>query len=404
MAEPVIVIGVGVDGLDSLSRQAREWIDRADQLWGSERLLMLFPEFSGTRVTLARDIAGVLQTLKTRQEDEHIVLLASGDPCFFGLGSTLLRILPPAEVVLIPQVSTLQIAFARARLSWHDAHLTSAHARPLAEVIGLARRFRKLGILTDPQHTPALLAEKLLAAGIPDCRAIVGENLGEAREAITETQLSGLIGRTFSDLNVLMLVQNEDWQPAPLLRLRPDNAYAHRNGLITKIDIRALCLSRLALRETDVVWDIGAGSGAVSIEMAELAWRGRVFAIEKDAECLGHLQENIARFGVLNLEIVAGEAPFALQGLPAPDAVFLGGSSGQLQKILVAVAEAARPGCRITATFAILENMLQAYAWLKQAGWEPALTQAQMAYGAPLADGIRLAPSNPIFIVNGRKA
>lgn len=403
MLEPVVVIGVGVDGLDSLTPQAREWIALADQLWGSERLLALFPEFTGQRVTLSRNIAAALETLKTRRAQERIALLASGDPGFFGVGSSLLKILPPAEVLLIPQVSTLQTAFARARLSWQDAHFTSAHARPLAEVIGLARRFPKLGILTDPQHTPALIAEKLLAAGIPDCRAIVCENLGETREAVTDTRLSGLIGRSFSDLNVLLLVQDTEWQPAPLPRLQPDDAYAHRNGLITKIDIRALCLSRLALRETDLVWDIGAGSGAVSLEMAELAWRGKVFAIEKDAECLGYLHENAARFGVLNVEIVAGEAPAALQGLPAPSAVFLGGSSGQLPEILAALSQAARPGCRLTATFAILENMLQAYHWLKQSGWEPALAQAQMSYGAPLADGIRLTPSNPIFIINGRK-
>lgn len=403
MAEPVVVIGVGVEGVGSLTPQALMHIEQADQLWGSERLLALLPNFAGKRVTLTKGIVAMLETLKTRPEQTRIVLVASGDPGFFGLGSTLLRILSPDEVVLIPQVSTLQTAFARARLSWQDAHFTSAHARPLAEVIGLARRFRKLGILTDPQNTPAQIAAKMLAAGVSDCRAIVCENLGEAREAITDTRLSALIGRSFSDLNVLLLVQDEDWQPTPLLHPRLDSAYAHRNGLITKMDVRTLCLSRLKLCETDVIWDIGAGSGAVSIEMAELAWRGRVFAVERDVECLGYLQENTTRFGVLNVDIVAGEAPGVLQGLPPPNAVFLGGSRGQIGEILTTIAEAARPGCRLTATFAILENMLEAYQWLKESGWAPALTQVQLSYGAPLADGLRLAPLNPIFIVNGQK-
>jgi precorrin-6Y C5,15-methyltransferase (decarboxylating) len=400
MSEPVAVIGVGVDGLASLTSQAREWIQRADQIWGSERLLNLFPEVAGVKVVLSKNISAALRQLKDRR-DERIVLLASGDPSFFGLGSSLLNILPPEETLLFPQVSVLQSAFARARLAWHDAHFVSAHARPLAEVIGCAKRFRKLGVLTDPRNTSARIAACLLAAGIRDCRAIVFENLGEANETMLDARLSALVEKSFADLNVLLLEQGDDWRPAPLIAPRPDDAYAHRNGLITKADIRALCLSRLALRETDVVWDIGAGSGAVSIEMAEQAWRGQVIAIEKDPECLTYLRENVARFGILNMDIVDGIAPAALVDLPAPNAVFIGGSGGQLEAILNCVEKFAAPACRLTATFALLENMLQAHQWIKRAGWNPYLTQAQLSYGASVADGTRLSPSNPIFILSG---
>ncbi|MCA2001690.1 MAG: precorrin-6y C5,15-methyltransferase (decarboxylating) subunit CbiE [Chloroflexi bacterium] len=395
MSEPVVVIGVGVDGLDSLTPQAKNYIAQADQLWGSERLLGLFP--NDKKVILSKGIAAALETLKRRGEGERIVLLASGDPGFFGLGGSVLKVLPPDEVELIPQVSVLQAAFARAKVAWRDAHFTSAHARPLAEVVGLAKRFPKLGVLTDPRNTPALIAEKLLAAGIPDCRAVVFENLGEADEAMSDSSLSALIGKSFADLNVLLLLQPDGWQPAPFL-IRPDSAYAHRNELITKADIRALCLSRLALRETDVIWDIGAGSGSVSVEMAEQAWRGRVFAVERDSENLAHIRENIARFGILNVEVVSGEAPAALAGLPAPNAVFIGGSGGQLEAILETVSQFA--GCRVVATFAVLENMLAAFQWMKNAGWTPSLTQAQLSSGSSIAEGTRLLPSNPVFILS----
>lgn len=401
MREPVAVIGVGVDGLASLAPQAREWLERADQVWGGERMLDLLPEVQGFKVVLSKGIPAALQRLKERRDTERIVLLASGDPGFFGLGSSLLNILPPEEVFLLPQVSVLQSAFARARLAWHDAHFTSAHGRPLTEVVGYARRFSKLGILTDPRNTPAHIATCLLAAGVPDSRAIVFENLGETSETMLDTRLSALVNKTFADLNVLLLAQDEGWQPAALAAPRPDHAYAHRNGLITKADIRVLSLSRLALRETDQIWDIGAGSGAVSIEMAEQAWRGRVIAIEKDPECLGYLRQNVARFGVLNVDVLAGEAPAALAGLPAPSAVFIGGSGGQLEAILDCVAQSAVPGCRVTATFALLENMLEAYGWMKTAGWEPSLMQAQLAYSSTIAGGTRLLPSNPIFILSG---
>ena len=137
-----------------------------------------------------------------------------------------------------------------------------------------------------------------------------------------------------------MLIRDAGWQPRPAFAPRPDEAYAHRAGLITKADVRALSLARLALRETDCVWDIGAGSGALSVEMAELAWRGRVFAVESDPENLGFIEENIRRFGALNVTVVAGRAPGALTDLPEPSAVFIGGTGGEMEGILAHVARA----------------------------------------------------------------
>jgi precorrin-6Y C5,15-methyltransferase (decarboxylating) len=401
MPEPVVVIGVGVDGLDGLSPQARACIERADQVWAGERWLALLPECAALKVKLGKDVFATLRQLAQRLEDTRIVLLASGDPGFFGVGGSVLNLLPPEQVTLLPQASLLQSAFARARLSWSDAHLTSAHARPIAELLGYARRYRKVGILTDPHNTPSRIAECLLAAGIQDCRAIVFENLGLPYERMTDTRLSGLAGQTFAELNVLLVVQDETWRPQPCAAPRPDGAYAHRNGLITKADVRVLSLSRLRLGETDVIWDIGAGSGAVSIEMAELAWRGNVFAIEKDAACLAFLRQNLARYGVLNVTVVAAEAPQALAGLPRPDAIFIGGTGGNLEPILSHIEQAAPDSCRVVANFTLLENLLQAYHWMERRGWEPALTELQLSYGATIAGGMRLAPANPVFILNG---
>lgn len=165
--------------------------------------------------------------------------------------------------------------------------------------------------------------------------------------------------------------------------------------------MRILSLARLELCETDLVWDVGAGSGAVSVEMAELAWRGRVFAVERDAECLACLRENVACWGAANVEIVAGRAPQALADLPAPTAVFIGGSGGQLIEILERVEAAARPGCRIVANFALLENLLTGLNWMRAHGWRPELSQTQFSTGAPTGAGTRLVPANPVFILSG---
>jgi precorrin-6Y C5,15-methyltransferase (decarboxylating) len=279
---------------------------------------------------------------------------------------------------------------------------TSVHARPLAEVVGWARRAAKLGILTDRAHTPAHIAQTLLDAGVEDCRAVVVENLGLPDERLIDTRLAVLPGvADFAPLNVLLLIRASDWRPAPAFAPRPDDAYAHRCGLITKADVRALSLARLMLRETDTVWDIGAGSGAVSIEAAALAWRGRVFAVEHDAENLGYIKENIARFGALNVRVVEGRAPAALEGLPAPSAVFVGGTGGAMQEILARVAAAALPDCRVVVNLAMLESLHAAMAIMQTLGWSPQVTQVNIAQGKVIAGKTRLAPLNPVFIVSG---
>jgi precorrin-6Y C5,15-methyltransferase (decarboxylating) len=334
------------------------------------------------------------------RSERRVIVLASGDPGFYGVAGTLLRYLPPEEVEIVSHASSLQVAFARAGIDWNDAILTSAHARPLAEVVGWARRARKLGILTDQHNTPGLIARTLLDAGLPDCRAIVAENLGMPDERLVDGRLSDLTGMTFAPLNALLLIQDEGWRPYPAFAPRLDEVYAHRRGLISKRDVRALILARLALRETDVMWDVGAGSGAVSVEAAELAWRGQVFAVERDPENLGYIRQNAARFGALNATVVEGHAPAALQDLPAPDAVFIGGTGGALEAIFHHVADAAWPGCRIVASFATLENLSRALTCVRKLGWRMTVAQVNVAYGVDIAGKTRLSPSNPVFIVS----
>ena len=398
MSPRVLVLGVGPQGPASLTPAWQARIAQADELWGGRRLLALWPDHPGSRLAIGDNVAELAARLRQRGR-ARIVVLASGDPGFYGIAGTLLHELSADELEIVPHVSSLQLAFARAGLAWSDAILTSAHARPLAEVVGWARRAHKLGILTDPEHTPGAIARALLAAGAPDCRAIVAENLALPEERLVDTRLSSLPTLEFSPLNVLLLLQDAGWRPRPLLALRPDECYEHRRGLITKSDARALSLARLALSDSDTVWDIGAGSGAMSIEMAELAWRGQVWAIEQDAENMGYLHRNVARHGALNVHPVAGRAPAALAGLPAPHAVFVGGSGGELAGILQHVAEAAQTGCRVVINLATLENLQLAREVLCDLGAEPSLAQVNIAHGQPLGGLTRLAPLNPVFIL-----
>jgi len=399
MTHPVLVVGVGGEGPDSLTPAMQERIAQADHLWGGERLLAHWPDHPAERTVIKSNIEEMVERLPGRGS-ARVVVLASGDPGFYGIAGTLLRHLPPGEVEIVPHVSSLQLTFARAGVDWNDAIFTSAHARPLSEIVGWARRARKLGVLTGTRNTPDLIAQTLLDAGLDDCRAIVAENLGLPDERITDTYLSALRAQSFGPLNVLLLLRDAEWHPQAAFGPRPDDAYAHRRGLITKADVRALSLARLALCETDTAWDIGAGSGAMSVEMAELAWQGWVYAVEHDAENLGYIHQNTARFGALNVEVVEGSAPAALEGLPPPNAVFVGGTGGEMAGILAQIERVAVSGCRVVINLATLENLTEALETMRAHNWSPQVTQVSVAHGKDVGGRTRLAPLNPVFIVH----
>ena len=398
--EPVIVVGVDPRGIGVMGQDAQALISQSDELWGSPRLLKLWPRYAGLKILLGHGLLEKIAQLPDRPDGRRIVILASGDPGFFGIAASLLNVLPAQEVRIYPAVSSLQAAFARVGIPWHDAIFTSAHARPMAEVIGCARRFAKVGILTDPQQHPGWIAQHLLAAGVADCRAVVIEHIGDFDEKTIDTRLKNLPEMTFMTLNVLLLIHDTDWRSYPAIHIREDESYCHKKGLITKRDIRLASIFRLALRELDVVWDIGAGSGAMSVEMAEIVCRGKVFAVEQDEECLDCIRENITRFGVMNMSVVEGEAPQVLADLPLPNAIFIGGTGGRLLDILEWINGHVLPDTRLVANFTLLENTAKAKAWMAGHGWNPQLTQAQFSYGSPVGRGTRLAPINPVFIIN----
>jgi precorrin-6Y C5,15-methyltransferase (decarboxylating) len=300
-------------------------------------------------------------------------------------------------------VSSLQLAFARIGLDWNDAVFTSAHNRSLSEVVGWAKRMPKVGILTDQKNTPSVIAKTLLDCGIADCRAVVAENLGMENEEIIDTHLEQLPLVDSGPLNVLMLLRDNDWRPWPAFSPRSIDSYVHLRGLITKRDVRTLVLARLALRETDIVWDIGAGSGAVSIEMAELAWRGRVYAIEKERENVECMEKNVAKFGTLNVSIIHGTAPDALTKLERPSAVFIGGTGGAVVSILQYIDNSTAPSCKLVACLSTLENLVKFMNILKELGWIVDVTQTGISHSRQIAGMTRFSPLNPVFILSAQK-
>lgn len=403
VAPELTIVGIGDGGAASLTPEARDAIRGAGVLCGGTRHLAFFPEHGADRIVIKGGLSPALERIRQARNAGHrVVVLASGDPGFFGIGATLADSLGRAAIRIVPSVSSVALAFARLGEPWHDAVVLSAHGRPLAPILGAACAAARFAVLTDDTNTPAVVARALLACGMEDAAVAVCEHLGGARERIVRGTLTEITTGTFARLNVLVVLRD----PAavrwgrPLVGL-PESAYAHERGMITKPEVRAVSISQLALHDAQVVWDIGAGSGSVAIECASLVQRGLVFAVERDPEQLAHLQTNARTFHAGNLSVIAGAAPAILAGLPAPDRVFIGGTGGVLATILDCVTARLTPGGRVVMNIATLEHLADALGWFRSVGWPVTVVQVAVTRGTPIAGLTRLAALNPVYIVSG---
>jgi len=399
----VYVIGMGARGREGLSLEALRRLEEAEVLIGGRRHLAHFPDHPGEKVPVQGPLEALLDLAEKRvKAGRKVAFLASGDPLFFGLGKRVLERFPEAEVY--PAPTAFQEAFARLKLPWDQARFFSFHGRPLGGAL-LELSLSPLSVVyTDPEHTPARIARALLTMGV-DARAHVAERLGEEGERVRSfAGLEEVARETFLDPNVLVLEAKGPLPPR--LSFFPDEAFERRmpkKGLITKREVRLLALGLLGLPPDGVLWDVGAGTGSVGIEAARLAPWGEVYAVEKNPESWPHIEENAQRFGAFNLVLVKGEAPKALEGLPAPHAVFVGGSGGELVEILRVSLEALRPGGRLVVAAITLENLLAAYGFLKGTGLPMEGFQVQVGRVVPLARYHRLEAQNPITLLAVRK-
>lgn len=374
-----------------------ERIDRADLLAGGRRHLSYFPDFAGERLPIQADIDRVADRLRQVQADgRRAVVLASGDPLCFGIGATLRRCFQAEALEIVPAATAFQLAFAALAEPWHDAALLSAHARPVAEVVAGARRASKAAILTDDRHTPAVIARALLQAGFaPATACAICENLGSAEQRVVRTQLDQVGQDVYAPLNVFVVWQQQPEPAAAVPPGLPDEQFVTAAGQITKREIRLLSLAELALEPDSVMWEIGAGSGAVGIEAARAVPTASVYAVEKRQEFFQYARQNLSRWPAPNLQLRHGTAPEAIADWPEPNAVFIGGSGGRLAELISLVEERLRPGGRLVINLATIENL----ATIRNLLPEARVTQAQISRGKPILEMLRFEALNPVFIV-----
>ena len=409
----IFVIGIGLDGADGLSAKVNQIIEQAAVLAGSDRHLSYFPQHQGKKICLTNLQAGIDRLAEFAAQDTPIVILTSGDPLFFGLGRLLLANFDAEQIQFYPHVSSIQLAFSKIKIPWQDACLASVHGRSNDESIELLKQGKaKIALLTDGKNNPAAIARLYLSLDLPvNYSFYICENLGDTNEQITcftsdeLERLSNLNQDSFASLNVLILIrearQDNLKDRLPLIGL-PDSSFLSfqdRPSLITKREIRLAILGELALQPDLVVWDIGAGTGSVSIEIARLCPTSQIYAIEKTSMGSALIAKNSQRFQVNNIHNINGKAPEILLNLPRPERIFIGGSGGNLINILEVCQQRISAAGIMVMAFATVEHYCQAISWLGDNGWKYHLLQLQVSRSIPLNHLTRLIPLNPITIV-----
>ncbi|NIL99299.1 MAG: precorrin-6y C5,15-methyltransferase (decarboxylating) subunit CbiE [Planctomycetales bacterium] len=405
-SEKIHILGIGDDGLEGLTTSARQLVERADLLMGEEGVLARCD--LGTKFVIGGDLDAAVARLDERP-GERIVVLASGDPLFYGFARYLCDRLGKDRFEVIPHVSSMQLAFARVKESWEEAYLTNLATHSLASVVEKIRVMDKVGLFTTQQYPPWAVAKALLDQDIDYFSVYVCENLGSPDERVTKAELDELCDQQFSPLNVMILVRkpNAPDRPRELVGRRlfgnPDEAFRQskpKYGLLTPAEVRSMALAELDIGPHSVVWDVGAGSGSVAVEAACIADGGKAYAIEMDQEDFELIKANAQKFGCANLVAILGRAPEAWADLPDPDCVFVGGSGREISQIVELAYARLKSGGRLVANVASIENFAEGHETLMRLAGDVRCWMINVARGTYQLDRVRFDALNPCFLLS----
>ena len=386
------IIGMGMSE-KTLTAEALALINDADILIGAKRLINEFSELNkpSYNAYLSNDILEIIE----KTDAEKIAILVSGDVGFYSAAEKLTETLKDYSPNLIAGISSVSYFFAKCSLPWKDANLISCHGLD-TNIVSSVRRNRFTFALTG-KNIPELQKE-LVKYGFGDLKVLIGENLGSDEESIQESKISDLEGKEFSSLTVL-IIENPDFDS----RIRtgiPDEEFIRGKVPMTKSEVRAVCLSKLALSPNDITYDIGCGTGSVTIEMAFSAYDGKVYAFDKNEDAIALLEQNCQKFHLDNVEPLCGLAPECLMGLPVPDVAFIGGSSGNMDEI-VSYLYGINNKMRFVITAVTIESAMAGLDSLKNVGISGDIVQVAVSKGRQIGDLHMLMAQNPIFIISG---
>ncbi len=420
MTNPCLIIGVLDDGAESLSPIALSKIKSADLIIGGSRTLELFQSHFKKNAA-QKDLRGQLTQIPSwlehaRQKQQFTVILATGDPLCHGIGQYLLKKVGAEYCEILPNISTLQLACTRLGLAWQEAKICSIHTKDAGEwdqhsdirhglypLLNACQQYERLAVFTSPENSPDRIARMLLLENMAAQFTIsVAEKLLTNDECIhQELSIAQAAEMKFAEPNFVMLQRQSRPEAKTLFGLE-DSSYSQRKpdkGLITKREVRAVSLARLQLRNDSIIWDIGAGSGSVGLEAAQLCPNGYVYAIEKNTADADIVKQNQTRMARHNFKLFRGKAPEFLDTWPEPDAVFIGGSGGELAELIQVIIERLKPNGCLVMNFVTLENLNKAMEALKTLNVSWDIVQLQASRSQPILHMQRMQAENPVWIV-----
>ena len=394
----ITLIGMGSGTPESLTAQGLAALQNAGLILGAKRLLEQLPQGCTEHRKALYQPEDVLAALAADPEVDA-ALVYSGDTGFYSGAAQLLPMLRAFGIScrVLPGLSSVQLLAAAVGRSWQEWKLVSAHGcacDPVAEC--LTAGGKPVFFLTGGAETPASLCGRLAAAGLGDAHVLVGEELGRAEEKILFGTAQEFAQKQFASLSVLLV----EHVPQPPRRVPgfPDEAFHRGEVPMTKQEVRAAARAKLAVQPADTLWDVGAGTGSVSVELALAAPRGHVYAVECDAAACSLIKQNRDKFHVHNLTLVEGKAPEKLTGLPAPNAVFIGGSKGNLPEIIDAVLTA-NPSARLCVSAIALETLQTALSSFSTHGMTAQITQIAISRSSSVGNLHLMKANNPVFLI-----
>ncbi|MBQ7457288.1 MAG: precorrin-6y C5,15-methyltransferase (decarboxylating) subunit CbiE [Desulfovibrio sp.] len=389
-------------------------IRQADVLCGFPKTLKAFASLQKPCVPLTLPLDVSLQSLTEFLENgQKVVILASGDPLFYGIGATLPRYFPKDSFTILPSVSSLQETCAKIAMPWHDVVCVSLHGRKNTMALNQALLSGKtICLLTDPSNTPKSLAAYLAKKGYP-CTIHVFANIGTPKESyslfslLPDPKTAAIHVPDIPDIapNIPMTILLEPSKKPTMPMLGIPEALLSPECYCTKAAVRATALSLLAMRPNEIFWDIGAGSGALSLEACRLLPEGAIFAVEEKAERMAIIEQHLQRFGAYTVNPVAGHAPLCLKDLPNPTRVFVGGglSQNDARRLLDATTSRMAPSGRIVLACVLLQTIALCHSYFQKKAWTYGVTLVQTSSSTSLANDLRFGESAPVYLVWAEK-
>lgn len=403
MSAVLSIVGVGPGASDLITTRAKQRIDKADYLIAGQRHLDIYLSANQQALAIGNNLQTVLHTIKSHWQTHHICVLASGDTGLYSIANYLVANLPEINYEIVPGISAYQYFCAVLGIPWHDIKINSAHGRELDKLyLDVANHWRT--IFFTGENCPAqAIAKRLVARGLDHFSLTVGENLSYPNERIIKGTASEIAKGQFAALSML-LVENTAPVKQSLIAHYPigidDGHFIRERVPMTKSEVRAVTMSKLQLQDEQVIYDIGAGSGSVSIECALLCRGSLVISIERKAEAIAFIKRNITHFDIDNIKLIDGLAPLNLESVPAPDRVFIGGTAGNMTAIIAWLMSLSNR-FRVVINAVTIETIYEALACFKENSFTDVdITQVAVAKGRAVGTKHLMEAHNPIYILS----